>query len=80
MPPERLIDRLRKRMARGEALSGRIHLSAATPDGLAAVARLLGRRPARGRTLTVDWDQLAEILLRDRACDAGVEKALPSCE
>ena len=71
----RLIERLRKRMSRGEALTGRIQLCGATPDERAAIDKLMGRLPTRGSSLTVDLDQLAQVMVRANAC-ARLEEAV----
>src|SRR4051812_23517529 len=54
----RLVHRLRKRMSRGETLTGKIHLAAASPSERAEIDKLLGRLPTRGDSLTVDLDKL----------------------
>ena len=66
---QRLIARLRKRMSLGEPLSGKIQLSDTTPEERAAVAKLLGRQPSRGTTLTIDLDRLRRILVDAEVCD-----------
>lgn len=67
---QRLIKRLRKRMSRGEKLSGKIQLHNAASNERAAIDGLMGRRPTRGRSLTIDLDQLAAILAHAQACDS----------
>ena len=71
----RLIERLRKRMSRGEALTGRIQLCGATPGERSAIDKLMGRLPTRGSSLTVDLDQLAQVMVRANAC-ARLEEAV----
>lgn len=62
-----LVDRCRQRLARGQRLTGIVTLSQATPAQRQAVARLLGRPPGRGASLTVSLDRVAAVL-----ADAGV--------
>lgn len=57
----RLRARLRARLARGQALGGRLTLQDPTPDERTAVERLLGR-VGRGRALHVDLGALAQVL------------------
>jgi uncharacterized protein (TIGR02679 family) len=48
-----LVDRVRTRIARGVPLDGVVTLTGATPRQRQAVARLLGRPPGRGESLSV---------------------------
>jgi uncharacterized protein (TIGR02679 family) len=64
----RLIERLRKRMSRGERLAGKIQLNDATALERSAVDRLLGRLPTRGDMLTIDLDKLTAILSHAKLC------------
>lgn len=63
-----LVDRLRKRMSRGEPLTGTVQLSDATAEQRAAVARLMGRTPTLGRSVTVDLGKLSELLVHAQVC------------
>lgn len=63
-----LVERLRKRMSRGESLTGTVQLAEATPEQRAAIAKLMGRMPTQGKSLSVDLDRLAELLARGHAC------------
>lgn len=62
-----LVARCRQRLARGQPLAGTVTLSAATPAQRQAAARLLGRPPGRGSSLTVSLERVADVL-----ADAGV--------
>jgi uncharacterized protein (TIGR02679 family) len=57
----RLRARLRTRLERGAALTGRLTLEAPTPEERSAIERLFGRI-SRGRDLQVDLDRLAAIV------------------
>jgi uncharacterized protein (TIGR02679 family) len=66
---QRLVQRLQKRMSRGEALKGRIQLADATESERVAIDKLLGRLPTQGNRLTIDLDRLAQILSHAEACN-----------
>jgi uncharacterized protein (TIGR02679 family) len=67
-----LVQRARRRLSRGSA-GGSVTLPQATPAQRDAVERLLGRRAARGGSLTVRLQDL-ELLLRDAGiCDSLTE-------
>jgi uncharacterized protein (TIGR02679 family) len=57
----RLRARLRTRLERGAALTGRLTLEAPSPEERSAIERLFGRI-SRGRDLQVDLDRLSAIL------------------
>lgn len=59
-----LLDRLEQRLAHGRGLSGRVQLTAPSPEQRNAVERLLGRRPTSGRSLSIDLDEVARVLAR----------------
>ncbi|WP_267595921.1 TIGR02679 family protein [Carbonactinospora thermoautotrophica] len=59
-----LVDRMWSRLARDLPLDGDVTLRAATPAQRQAVARLLGRAPGRGTSLTVPLPAVAETLRR----------------
>ncbi len=65
----RLIERLRKRLSRGESLTGKIQLSHATPFERNAINRLMGRLASQGGSLTIDLDKLSHILAHAKACE-----------
>ncbi len=58
-----LVERCRRRLARGQALTGTATLADASPDQREAIARLLGRRPARGASLSVPLDDVERVLV-----------------
>lgn len=57
-----LIERVSKRVARGKPLAGTVTLSGATEAQRAAVARLLGRFPGSGSSVSVPLEVLEEAL------------------
>ena len=59
-----LVERIRKRVAAGRALTHTVTRTAATPAERDAVARLLGRRPREGTSVSVPLDELARTLAR----------------
>jgi len=71
-----VIDRVRKRLAAGESLSGRVTLPAATPAQRRAIDTLLGRPPGRGRSLTVPLDELDAVIRRSGLHTDGLEGAV----
>ncbi|MDG4785074.1 TIGR02679 family protein [Micromonospora sp. WMMD1102] len=60
----RLVQRLRSRLAHGRALTGSLSLAEPTEAERRAVERLLGRRPGRGSSLTVNLDDLDRVVRR----------------
>lgn len=76
---ERLVHRLRSRMSRGLALSGKINLSRATSDERTAIDKLMGRLPTQGGSLTIDLDRLAQKLAHARACGRLEEAIVVLC-
>lgn len=71
-----LVDRVRKRMARGEPLDTTVTLAAATTRQRMAVDRLLGRRPRPGSALTVPLGAVDDVLRRSGACPGGIAAAV----
>ncbi|RSM45493.1 TIGR02679 family protein [Amycolatopsis balhimycina DSM 5908] len=71
-----LIERVRKRLERGETLDTSVTLTAATPAQRDAVHRLLGRRPRAGNTLTVSLPAVDGILRSSGASPAGLPAAI----
>jgi uncharacterized protein (TIGR02679 family) len=71
-----LIDRVRRRMSRGEPLDGTVTLTEASPAQRAAVHRLLGRRPRPGAALTVSLAGVDEVVRHCGACPDGLAAAV----
>ena len=57
----RLLQRLQRRLQRGQALDGSLTLNRATPTERAAVDALLGRPPTQGASLSIDLNLLGEL-------------------
>ena len=57
-----LVERIRSRLMRGEALTGSITLSGATPAQRSAAARILGRPPGRGASVSLRLDDVERAL------------------
>ncbi|MBF9132620.1 TIGR02679 family protein [Plantactinospora sp. S1510] len=72
----RLVQRLRRRLAHGRALTGTLSLDRPTPEERQAVERLLGRRPGRGGSLTVNLDDLDRVVRRSGMHSDGLVAAL----
>ena len=62
-----LVDRIRRRLERGELLDGTLTLVGATPDQCRAASRLLGRSVGKGTSLSVPLPELATRLRRTGA-------------
>jgi uncharacterized protein (TIGR02679 family) len=62
-----LVERIRAKLERGERLDGTVTLVGATQSQRRAVARLLGRSPGRGTTLSVPLPAVANELFRAAA-------------
>lgn len=75
-----LVQRVRRRMARGEPLDGAVTLSGASAEQRAAVHRLLGRRPRAGDALTVSLPAVDDVLRRSGACPGGLAEAVVALE
>ncbi|WP_300010826.1 TIGR02679 family protein [Pseudonocardia sp.] len=71
-----LLDRMRRRLERGEPVTGTVTLTDATPGQRAAVARLLGRRPRAGTALSVRLDDVADTVARSGAHPGGLAAAV----
>jgi uncharacterized protein (TIGR02679 family) len=71
-----LRDRVRRRLERGEPIAGTVTLSRATPRQRDAVARLLGRRPRDGATVSVRLDDVDALLRRSGAHPDGLGAAI----
>jgi uncharacterized protein (TIGR02679 family) len=63
---------VRRRLERGEPIAGAVTLSGATPEQRDAVARLLGRRPRDGATVSVRLEDLDALLRRSGAHPDGL--------
>lgn len=71
-----LLDRIRRRLERGEPMSGPVTLVGASPAQRAAVARLLGRRSRAGAALSVRLDDVADTVARSGTHPAGLASAV----
>ncbi|MFY1668617.1 TIGR02679 family protein [Plantactinospora sp. WMMB334] len=72
----RLVQRLRHRLAHGRALTGSLSLGEPTDEERRAVERLLGRRPGRGSSLTVNLDDLDRVVRRSGMHRDGLAAAV----
>lgn len=63
-----LVERLRKRLENGGALTGVVTLANPLPAQREAIDRLLGRVPSRGGTVTVPLDSLEDLLRHSQIC------------
>lgn len=61
-----LVDRLQNRLARGQALGGRIRLQDPTDRQREAFERLVGRRPGAARSISADLAELTAVVRRAR--------------
>ncbi|WP_343999160.1 MULTISPECIES: TIGR02679 family protein [Streptomyces] len=71
-----LVDRVRRRMARDEPLTGPVTLSDPTPAQREAAERLLGRAPGAGRSLRIRLDAVDAVLRRSGAGPDGLAAAV----
>ncbi|MEU6098026.1 TIGR02679 family protein [Streptomyces sp. NPDC047079] len=71
-----LVDRVRRRMARDEPLTGPVTLSEPTPAQREAAERLLGRAPGAGRSLCIRLDAVDAVLRRSGAGPDGLAAAV----
>ncbi|QGN48081.1 TIGR02679 family protein [Micromonospora sp. WMMC415] len=72
----RLLQRLRRRLTRGQPLTGSLSLNQPSPDERRAIEGLLGRPPGRGGTLTVNLDELDQVVRRSGMHPAGLAAAV----
>ncbi|MFF3556105.1 TIGR02679 family protein [Streptomyces tsukubensis] len=72
-----LVERVRRRLARGQPLTGAVSLATPSPAERAAAERLLGRTPAAGRALTVRLDAVDAVLIRSGISPGGLAAAVP---
>src|SRR5690625_6695692 len=63
-------------MERGRDISGTVTLARATPEQRSAVQRLLGRRPAPGRSLNVPLEAVDAVLRRSGVSPEGLGAAV----
>lgn len=71
-----LVGRARRRLERGQPLTGAVSLASPTPAERAAAERLLGRAPGAGRALTVRLDAVDAVLVRSGISPGGLEAAV----
>lgn len=71
-----LVARVRRRLSRGEPLTGVVTRDGATPAERAAVRRLLGQPARPGATLTVSLPAVDAVLRRSGACPDGLAAAV----
>lgn len=71
-----LLQRARRRMERGEPLTGTVTLTVASPAQRDTAARLLGRRPTPGAALTLRWEAVDAVLRRSGAHPDGLASAV----
>uniref|UniRef100_A0AAU2VLL9 TIGR02679 family protein n=1 Tax=Streptomyces sp. NBC_00008 TaxID=2903610 RepID=A0AAU2VLL9_9ACTN len=71
-----LVDRARRRLERGQPLTGPVSLSSPTADQRMAAERLLGRAPGGGRSLSVRLDVVDDVLRHSGISPAGLAAAV----
>ncbi|MEU5094965.1 TIGR02679 family protein [Streptomyces sp. NPDC020996] len=71
-----LVDRVRRRMARDEPLTGPVTLSAPTAGQRTAAERLLGRAPGAGHALSIRLDAVDAVLRRSGISPDGLAAAV----
>ncbi|MFJ8163990.1 TIGR02679 family protein [Streptomyces sp. NPDC096136] len=71
-----LVERVRRRLERGQPLTGAVSLAAPSPAERAAAERLLGRAPGAGRALTVRLDAVEAVLVGSGVSPEGLEAAV----
>ncbi|QXJ23410.1 TIGR02679 family protein [Actinomadura graeca] len=71
-----LVQRVRRRLERGGALSGTVTLAGATPSQRRAVELLLGRRAAAGASLSVSLAEVDRVLRASGASPGGLAAAV----
>ncbi|WP_171162531.1 TIGR02679 family protein [Streptomyces sp. I05A-00742] len=71
-----LVNRARRRMERGEPLTGPVTLAAPTDGERTAAERLLGRAPGTGRSLSVRLDEVDALLRRSGVSPDGLAVAV----
>lgn len=73
---EWVLDRVRRRIALGQPLTGTIVRRGASPAEREAVASMFGRPPGNGRALSVSLDELDALLRRSGLHDSGLKAAV----
>ena len=63
-----LVDRLRRKLERGEPLEGRITLTNPTPAQCDSNRRLFGKPPSNGRFITIKLSELERLLRNGEIC------------
>lgn len=71
-----LVERVRRRMERGQRLTGSVSLAAPSPAQRASAERLLGRSPSGGSSLTVRLDAVDAVLIGSGVSPAGLAAAV----
>ncbi|MGC4949368.1 TIGR02679 family protein [Streptomyces sp. DT224] len=71
-----LVERARRRLERGQPLTGPVALTSPTEDQRVAAERLLGRAPGGGRSLSVRLDAVDDVLRRSGVSPAGLAAAV----
>ncbi|MFJ8967360.1 TIGR02679 family protein [Streptomyces anulatus] len=71
-----LVDRARRRLERGQPLTGPVSLSAPSSGQRMAAERLLGRAPGGGRSLSVRLEAVDDLLRRSGISPAGLTTAV----
>ncbi|MEW1551244.1 TIGR02679 family protein [Streptomyces tsukubensis] len=71
-----LVERVRRRLERGQPLTGAVSLATPSPAERAAAERLLGRSPAAGRALTVRLDAVDAVLIGSGISPDGLAAAV----
>ncbi|MET9882729.1 TIGR02679 family protein [Streptomyces sp. NPDC006430] len=71
-----LVERARRRLERGQPLTGPVSLGAPTAAQRASAERLLGRSPGSGRSLTVRLDEVDAVLRRSGISPDGLSAAV----
>ncbi|MGW1000026.1 TIGR02679 family protein [Streptomyces sp. NPDC002520] len=71
-----LVERARRRMERGQVLTGTVSLDSPTSDQRAAAERLLGRVPGRGRSLSIRLEDVDVLLRRSGISPEGLDAAV----
>lgn len=71
-----LVERVRRRLERGEPLTGPVTLTAPTAAQRTAAERLLGRAPGTGRSLSVRLDAVDAVLRRSGVSPTGLATAV----
>jgi len=70
------VDRVRRRMAQGRSLTGKVTLSTASTAQRRAMERLLGRRAGKGASLSVSLEEVDRILRVGGVAPGGLGEAV----